>query len=91
MAVLAGCASDAAPSTRPRATDGLARRTYAAAAECGLREKDIGITDAAGERSFIIQPSAMRRPGSAFNCFLNWARKNDVSVGFVSEPPPETS
>lgn len=91
MAVLAGCASNVVRSAHPSATDDLARRAYAAAAECGLREKDIGISDTAGERSFTIQPSAMRVPGSAVICFLNWARDNDVTVGFISEPPPETN
>jgi hypothetical protein len=91
MAVLAGCASDMARSDRARATDDLNRRTYAAAVGCGLREKDVAISDTAGERSFIVQPSAMQVPGSAFICFLNWGRENDVRVGFISEPPPEKS
>jgi hypothetical protein len=91
LAAVAGCASGPARSDRVRATDDFGKRAYAAAVECGLRETDIRISDRAGERSFIVQPSAMQMPGTAFICFLNWARENDVRVGFIAEPPPEKS
>ena len=74
------------PTKGSLASVGPREAASAAALECGLEEKDIAIDKSNERNSFVIQASAMEMPATALVCFLKWAQRNGVRVGFVSEP-----
>ena len=61
------------------------------ATRCGLAPKQLSWTvDADGTRRAQLTPSGDldSLPWTSFSCFIDWAAKNDLALGFVSEPAP---
>jgi endonuclease YncB( thermonuclease family) len=59
------------------------------ATRCGFAPKQLSWTvDADGMRRAQLTPSGDfdSLPWTSFSCFIEWAGKNDLAVGFVSEP-----